>query len=62
MKTKLAWGASMSALLTPFAAFADFGMMGSGMGGGWYGGLTWIVWTAVGVLAAVWLWQQISKK
>ncbi len=24
--------------------------------------LTWLVWFIVGILAAVWLWQQISKK
>ncbi|MBI4085457.1 MAG: hypothetical protein HY432_03070 [Candidatus Liptonbacteria bacterium] len=37
-------------------------MMGSG---GWFGTLallTWIVWLAVGILLAVWLWQNISKK
>lgn len=24
--------------------------------------LTWLVWLTVGVLAAVWLWKQITKK
>lgn len=24
--------------------------------------LTWLIWTAVGVLLVVWLWQQITKK
>lgn len=46
-------------------------MMGNyegGVGGGmmqsfgWFAGLTWIVWLIVGILAAVWLWQQITKK
>ena len=59
---KLTWAVGASAFLAPFAAFAGFGMMDGGMGGGWYGGLTWVVWTVVGVLAAIWLWQQISKK
>ena len=35
---------------------------------GWFGfaswlvTLTWIVWLAVGILAAIWLWKQITKK
>lgn len=24
--------------------------------------ITWFVWTAVGIFAIIWLWQQISKK
>lgn len=47
-------------------------MASANMGGGYgysmmgFGGgfmiLTWLVWFIVGILAAVWLWQQISKK
>lgn len=59
-----------SLLVIPFFALADGdGMMmdgwgmGWGMGaGGWFFGITWIVWLIVGILAAVWLWQQINKK
>ncbi|MDO8600970.1 MAG: hypothetical protein Q7R73_05225 [bacterium] len=43
-------------------------MMG-GFGPGFMGGggsllflLTWLVWLAVGILAAAWLWKQINKK
>lgn len=34
------------------------------MWGGWgsLALLTWLVWTLVGILAAVWLWKQITKK
>ncbi|OHA84397.1 MAG: hypothetical protein A2937_01505 [Candidatus Yonathbacteria bacterium RIFCSPLOWO2_01_FULL_47_33b] len=44
--------------------FERYGMMGYGYGGGAHvfmvaGGLVWIV---VGILAGVWLWQQINKK
>jgi len=42
-----------------------YGMMGygSGMGGfGFFMAAGGIVWTVVGILAAVWLWQQINKK
>ncbi len=43
-----------------------YGNYGSMMGwlGGWGIGmfLTWVVWTAVGVLLIIWLWQKISKK
>ena len=39
---------------------------GYGFMGGWGGGaimwLACIVWTVVGVLAAIWLWQQINRK
>jgi len=30
--------------------------------GSWLITLTWLVWLIVGVLAAVWLWKQITKK
>lgn len=36
------------------------GMMG-GYGGGLWMSITWLVWTLVGIFAAVWLWQQIRK-
>jgi len=59
--------ASLFAL--PFVAFANtgygytmpwgWGMMG---GGNLFMFLAMIVWLVVGVLAAVWLWQHISKK
>lgn len=42
-----------------------YGMMGygAGMGGfGFFMAFGGIVWTVVGVLAGVWLWQQINKK
>lgn len=32
---------------------------------GGFGGfftLTWLVWLVVGIFAAIWLWQQITKK
>lgn len=56
-----------SFLTVPFFALADGeGMMMNGWGGmgasGWFFGITWIVWLIVGILAAVWLWQQINKK
>lgn len=41
-----------------------FGMMGPGMMNTpwfWLGGLTWIVWTIVGILVIVWLWKQVKK-
>ncbi len=57
------------ALLVPALASACFedwgggyGMMGYGGGAGFFmvaGGLVWIV---VGILAGVWLWQNISRK
>ncbi len=59
--------ATALALVAPFIASANimggdgykYGMMG-------YGGglmlLTWLVWLIVGILTAVWLWKQISKK
>lgn len=59
---------AISALL-PFTAFANgadgatwTGMMYWGGGMGVWGPLTMLVWLVVGILAAVWLWQQITKK
>ena len=37
-------------------------MMGWGGGAGWLFALTWIVWLAVGILAIIWFWGQITKK
>lgn len=51
-------------ILTPAFAYAymgyGYGMMNSGVSG--FMILTWAVWFAVGILAVVWLWQQITKK
>lgn len=48
------------------ACFEDFdfryGMMGYGGGMGTFMVAGGIVWTVVGILACVWLWQNINKK
>lgn len=59
------------AVLSPSIASAcieDFGVR-YGMMGGYYGGglstfmaMGGIVWIMVGILAGVWLWQNINKK
>lgn len=59
------------AVLSPSIASAcieDFGVR-YGMMSGYYGGgfstfmvMGGIVWTVVGILAGVWLWQNINKK
>lgn len=36
-------------------------MMGGWGFGGWGMTLTWLIWTIVGILAAIWLWQHIRK-
>ena len=64
---KISFLAKLAVLALPFSVFADgYGMMDWGygmMGGfGYLAGLTWIVWTLVGIFAAIWLWQQINKK
>lgn len=64
---KISFLAKLAVLALPLSAFADgYGMMdgGYGMAGGfgYLAGLTWIVWTLVGIFAAIWLWQQINKK
>ena len=71
MKTILRVALGITAI-TPFVALADWGNYGGGYGmmgyGGGMGGFGFfmaaggIVWTVVGILAAVWLWQQINKK
>jgi len=58
-----------SILLTPTLALANVwgegfegcGSWGGGMMSGFYG-LPSIIWSIVGVLAIIWLWNQISKK
>ncbi|MEK7148373.1 MAG: hypothetical protein AAB770_00480 [Patescibacteria group bacterium] len=52
------------AILAPALASADggTGMMGYGGGMETFMFTSSIVWTVVGILAAVWLWQNISKK
>ncbi|MEX0877711.1 MAG: hypothetical protein WDZ40_02485 [Candidatus Spechtbacterales bacterium] len=37
------------------------GMMGGGVFG-FFALLTWLVWLVVGILAVVWLWQDINRK
>lgn len=48
------------------ACFEDFGygygMMGYGGGAGTFMVAGGLVWTVVGILACVWLWQNINKK
>lgn len=57
----------IGAVLTlPMIASANpygYGMMGYGSVGtiGFFAIVTWLVWTAVGILAAMWLWQQVKK-
>ncbi len=56
---------SLVLALEPTYRGGGYGMMGysSGMGGfGFFMAFAGIVWTVVGILAAVWLWQQINKK
>lgn len=59
------------AVLTPALANAYFedlgrydgyGMMGYGGGMGTFMVAGGLVWTIVGILACVWLWQNINKK
>lgn len=52
-----------------FAAYGNYGdgygMMGYGGGMGGFGFFMiagGLIWTVVGILVAVWLWQQINKK
>lgn len=68
--TNIFLGVSFAA---PTIALANFGSYGDGYGmmgygGGMMGGFGFfmvaggLVWTAVGILACVWLWQNINKK
>lgn len=41
---------------------SGYGMMGYGGGAGFFMAAGGLVWVAVGVLACVWLWQNINKK
>jgi len=47
-----------------FDVGSGYGMMGYGHGGGheFFMAVCMIVWTVVGILAGVWLWQHIEKK
>lgn len=36
--------------------------MGNMTGGSWLVSLLYLVWLIVGILAIIWLWQQITKK
>lgn len=38
-----------------------YNMMDWAYGVSWLATTTWVVWLAVGVLAAIWLWKQIQK-
>lgn len=68
---KITYAILGAAVLSPSIASAcieDFGV-GYGMMGGYNGGgfstfmvMGGIVWIVVGVLAGVWLWQNINKK
>ncbi len=57
--------ATALALVVPFVASANimggdkYGKMGFGGG---FMFITWVVWLAVGILTAIWLWKQINKK
>jgi hypothetical protein len=71
MKTILvaAFGVALTLPIFALAGFGNYGegygMMGYGtnMGGfGFFMAAGGIVWTIVGILAAVWLWQQINRK
>ncbi|MBI5077748.1 MAG: hypothetical protein HZB11_00025 [Candidatus Yonathbacteria bacterium] len=58
------------AILTPALAsacisdwdFGGYGMMGYGGGASTFMVMGGVVWTVVGILAGVWLWQNINKK
>lgn len=44
------------------AGVRSYGMMGYGGGAGFFMVAGGIVWLVVGILAGVWLWQNINKK
>ncbi|MFZ2303803.1 MAG: hypothetical protein WAV98_03390 [Minisyncoccia bacterium] len=50
-----------SACLSDWGSGGGYGMMGYG-GGGVFMVIGAIVWTIVGILAGIWLWQNINKK
>lgn len=50
-----------SACLFDSGTGVGYGMMGYG-GGGAFMAVGVIVWTIVGILAGVWLWQNINRK
>lgn len=51
-----------SACLENLGRYGGYGMMGYGGGMGTFMVAGGLVWTAVGILACVWLWQNINKK
>lgn len=51
-----------SACLTDWGFDGGYGMMGYGGGAGAFMVTGGIVWTIVGILAGVWLWQNINRK
>lgn len=46
-------GTSWGSMMGGWSGFGGFGLLAT---------LTWLVWLTVGILAAIWLWQQINKK
>lgn len=51
-----------SACIENLGRYSGYGMMGYGGGSMAFMFAGGLVWTVVGVLAAVWLWQNINKK
>lgn len=43
-------------------SYGGYGMMGYGGGGSIFMVMGGFVWTIVGILAGVWLWQNINRK
>lgn len=50
------------ACMTNWGAYGGYGMMGHGFGTSILLVAGGLVWTLVGILAMVWLWQHINKK
>lgn len=51
-----------SACIESFGGHSGYGMMGYGGGAGFFMVAGGLVWVGVGILACVWLWQNINKK
>ena len=51
-----------SACIFDWGNGGGYGMMGYGGSGGAFMVVGGIVWTVVGILAGVWLWQNINRK
>ncbi len=66
--TYISFGVILGLPTVSFANGVEYGHMmdwsGGMMGGTWgvLGLITWVVWLIVGILAVVWLFQQINKK